>query len=74
MTSIPGPAAMVDVLTPPCMMCSLGGVVTVPAPALDAYRAGALAQQAFPMLSADEREQLISGTHAACWDALMSGE
>ena len=32
---------------------------------------GALIQDAFPTLNADEREQIISGTHPACWQSLF---
>lgn len=40
--------------------------------ALDAYLAGRLsAETLFPTLSASEREVLVSGTHAECWDAMF---
>jgi hypothetical protein len=34
-------------------------------------QAGAYVQDAFPYLSAPEREQLISGTHPKCWDEMF---
>lgn len=34
---------------------------------------GKLAQEAFPYLSADEREMLISGICPSCWSALFEG-
>ena len=40
--------------------------VRIPAPALFAYRQGAMIQDAMPMLSAEDREFLISGMHD--WD------
>lgn len=40
--------------------------VRIPAPALFAYRQGAMIQDAMPMLSAADREFLISGMHD--WD------
>ena len=39
-----------------------------------AWQNGALAQDAFPYLSADEREMLISGICPTCWDNMFSGE
>lgn len=33
-----------------------------------------LVQQAFPNMSADGRELLLSGTHPECWDAMMGPE
>jgi len=35
---------------------------------------GALVQDAFPYLSADEREMLISGICPKCWDKLFGEE
>lgn len=34
---------------------------------------GKLAQHAFPYLSADEREMLISGICPTCWDDMFGG-
>ena len=39
-----------------------------------AWRHGALIQDAFPGLSPDERELLMTGTHPACWDAMFPEE
>lgn len=38
------------------------------------WQDGALAQDAFPYLSADERELLISGIDSECWDKMFGGE
>lgn len=35
---------------------------------------GELAQVAFPYLSADEREMLISGICPTCWDKMFGGD
>lgn len=40
----------------------------------DAWQNGTLAQDAFPYLSADEREMLISGICPTCWDNMFSLE
>lgn len=38
------------------------------------WKDGELAQNAFPYLSADEREMLISGICPSCWDRMFGGE
>jgi hypothetical protein len=38
------------------------------------WQGGKLVQDAFPYLSADEREILISGTCGPCFDAMFSEE
>lgn len=38
------------------------------------WQDGALAQDAFPYLSADEREMLISGIDSECWNKMFGGE
>ena len=40
--------------------------------AVNAYRDGTPVQLAFPAMSADQREMLISGTHPACWTAMFA--
>jgi hypothetical protein len=41
---------------------------------MNAYNNGALMQNAFPFLSPDEREFLISGTTAEEWEAMFGEE
>ena len=65
---------LVPVATPTCFACGEAGVLYVSLPNLLAWQAGALIQDAFPALNVDAREQLISGTHPACWDAMFSEE
>lgn len=64
------PATRMKVKTPRCIVCGKVGWVTMPADAYDAWAAGAMLQTAAPGLSVDDREQLLSGTHPACWDTL----
>lgn len=59
-------------LTKPCIGCEETSIVMVDESALRSWQAGTLAQVAFPEMSADKRELLISGTHPACWDAMFS--
>lgn len=59
-----------------CTWCSKPSALDQLDPsALDAYLEGRLsAETLFPGLSASEREVLISGTHAECWDAMFPPE
>lgn len=41
---------------------------------LDARANGALIQDAFPFLNADEREFIMTGTTPEKWDAMFGGE
>lgn len=62
---------LVKVSTPSCMFCGKGGTVVVPKAGIEAYQAGAFIQDAFPRESADVREQIMTGTHPACWDEML---
>lgn len=53
-----------------CLYCHTGQVVEVPTESLIRYQQGALAQDAFPALTPDEREILISGICGACFDRM----
>lgn len=54
-----------------CSECQTTKVLEVPIEGLDAYRNGALIQRALPMLSAGDRELLISGICGPCFDKLF---
>lgn len=58
----------------PCPFCGKVHEVTVSEADYAAWQGGELAQNAFPYLSADEREILISGICPTCWDNMFSGE
>lgn len=73
-TGSTGGAALVAVLTPPCMGCNDRSSILLPAGKVEAWRNGALIQRVFPNMSAADRETLISGTHPACWDAMFAGD
>ena len=66
-------AELITVSTPVCMGCSKRSSLLVPLKGYNAWRLGALIQDAFPELAPEEREQLKTGTHAACWDAMFGG-
>ena len=58
-----------------CMLCSTPPTLMV----LDTegytkWRAGTFIQVAFPTMSADLREVLISGTHGKCWNDAFADE
>lgn len=61
---------LVEVKTPYCMVCGLRNIITVTATAWARYASGTLIQDAFPEMSYDDREMLISGTHPKCWEVL----
>jgi hypothetical protein len=64
-----------DVITGICMVCGHAGIVKgVSESGYEKWKAGMFIQLALPSLSADEREQLLTGTHPSCWDAMMPDE
>jgi hypothetical protein len=54
-----------------CPLCGRKSRVVIPAQGLWDWEHGKFAQDAFPALSADDRELVISGIHAQCWEDLM---
>lgn len=65
----------ITVSTKRCYHCGEEGTLTMPREeglrGVEAYRNGEYAQDAFPFLSAEDREQIISGTHPKCWQELF---
>lgn len=57
--------------TGPCMVTGKLYSVTVPAEGLFQYRNGSLAQDAFPNLSREDREFLISGYSPEGWNEIF---
>ena len=57
-----------------CPFCGHVNKVKVNAADFWDWNDGKLAQDAFPYLSADEREMLISGICSTCWDNMFSEE
>ena len=60
--------------TKPCGVCDQYEVWSLDREAVTRWQEGETIQDAFPDMSAGDREILISGTHAACWDKLFPGE
>lgn len=62
----------VEVPTRRCIHCGKTGTVTVPKAELEAAtKLDGPIQQRFPNLTTEQREQIISGTHPACWDEMF---
>ena len=57
-----------------CPFCGNKNTVMVEAQDFMDWRDGLLAQDAFPYLSADDREVIISGVCSTCWDATFGGD
>lgn len=62
------------VATPACPICHRDGEMPVEVDGYRNWMAGTLIQRALPDLTADEREQLMTGTHPDCWDAMWNEE
>lgn len=58
--------------TKTCPMCKSKVWLILPHEAIQAYLNGALAQQAFPFMLADQRERFITGTCPTCWENLFA--
>jgi len=56
-----------------CVSCGLERILSVPPVDYALWCAGMPAQQAFPTLSASEREFLISSICPDCWDEMFGG-
>ena len=61
-------------LTTYCPFCGATNYVLVREEDYIAWQNGELAQIAFPYLSTDEREMLISGICPACWDEMFGSD
>lgn len=56
----------------PCQSCDYVGILYLDSADIDKYLAGALVQNAFPYLTADQREMIISQTCNVCWDKMFA--
>jgi hypothetical protein len=65
---------MIKYSTPKCMICKKVSDIELDSDKVKAWSNGAHIQNVWPELSADERELIMTGTHPACWDKLMSME
>jgi len=67
---------MARINTPTCQWCGTGGTVLVQMSdyLLWTSKNPPLIQNCFPSLSAGHREQILTGTHPACWEAMFPPE
>ena len=59
--------------TLPCPVCKHVGAIEVRLDGFRAWMEGALIQDAFPELDQSQRELLMTGTHAHCWEQMWEG-
>jgi hypothetical protein len=62
------------VKTKPCTVCGKYEVWSLNRQAVESWQGGEYIQNAFPDMSIEDRELLISGTHPACWTKLFGEE
>jgi hypothetical protein len=66
---------MSTIYTRQCFHCGQRGELQIPSPdyfaGIKKLEEGALIQNAFPTLSTEQREQIISGTHPECWKKMF---
>lgn len=68
------PTELVALVTKPCPLCGKQGEIVVPREDYERYKKGFYVQDAFPQLSAGDREQILTGYHSQCWDACFKEE
>ena len=57
-----------------CPFCGESEILTLPLEGFLDWRNGTPVQEAFPDLSVDDRERLISGICPDCWDEMFKDE
>lgn len=57
-----------------CPFCGEKMALPVPKDEFDAWQSGVPVQKAFPYLSAEEREFIISGICENCWEKMFGDE
>lgn len=62
----------VEYFTPSCPVCQRTSVLKVPSKGVTAWEKGSYIQDAFPNLTASQREMIKTGIHEECWDILFS--
>lgn len=66
--------ALIEVQTPKCQVCGVNSKMSVDITSYKSWVNGTLIQKAFPNLSSDERELLMTGTHSACWESMFKSD
>jgi len=65
---------LTKVTTPTCMVCKTRTTMDVPLEGFRLWQNGVYIQDALSMLTPDQREMLMSGTHPACWEKVFGPE
>ena len=65
---------LVGFTTPACPHCGETWDILVSGVGLRAWKRGALIQVAFPRLTAEERELMMTGFHPHCWDEVFGDD
>ena len=65
---------VVEFVTQPCRVCNQRSKVLVDPDSLAEWRRGQYVQIAFPDMTPEQRELLVSGTHASCWRDLFGDD
>ena len=63
-----------NILCGRCQVCHNAAEVEVPTEGYWRWRRGEEIQTALPELDADQRELLLTGTHAHCWERMFGGD
>jgi len=66
---------MTTIITPRCFKCGQEGELQIPSEIWFAGKRkreqGALIQDAWPSLNAEQREQIMTGIHPQCWQRIF---
>jgi hypothetical protein len=62
------------VRTPRCPVCRHDDIMEVDEHGYTAWLNGTLIQDAFPEMTADDREMLKTGTHPECWEKMFGDD
>lgn len=60
--------------TPRCQLCRKSTTMVVDFDGYRAWQNGVNIQDALPEMNADDRELLMTGTHAECWERMFPEE
>jgi hypothetical protein len=63
--------AQAETICKRCFHCGETSFIQLNVSDLNSYQSGLYAQDAFPYLTAEQREIIISGTHPECWNELF---
>jgi hypothetical protein len=66
--------SLITVKTLPCIQCGKSGSMTIRRDGYDRWQKDTYIQDALPELTADDREQLMTGTHGECFEELFREE